>query len=91
MEAIVAVAACEERIYSRTGAYVYDNTCKTTPKGYQELEIANLDTGQGFRIVATPIDRQADDKCKTLRLDHTGEKTVVGGATKTAAQCWAGR
>ena len=91
MEAIMAAAACEERIYSRTGAYVYDNTCITTPRGYAELTIANLNTGQGFRVVATPVGGQADDKCKELRLDHTGAKTVAGGATKTAAQCWAGR
>jgi len=91
MEAVMASASCLERIYSRTGAYVYDNTCKSTPKGYRKLLINNLDTGQGFRIVARPTDGQTHDACKNLRVDHTGKKTVAGGATKTAADCWAGR
>ncbi len=54
MEAILTAAACEERIYSRTGQYIYDNTCKSTPDGYNKLAITNLNTGQGFRIVAIP-------------------------------------
>ena len=91
IEAIMAAAACEERIYSRTGAYVYDDTCKTTPKGYNKLNIANLSAGQGFRIVAVPNGGQLEDKCKRLRLDHTGRKTLAGGPTKTIAQCWGGR
>ncbi len=91
MEAIMAAAACEERIYSRTGAYSFDDTCKTTPEGYQQLVITNLDSSQGFRVVAVPVGRQAEDQCKSLGLDHTGAETVTDGATKPAAQCWAGR
>ncbi len=91
IEAIMTAAACEERIYSRTGAYIYDNTCKTTPKGYNQLNIANLNTGQGFRIIAVPNGSQATDKCKNLRLDHTGRKSLAGGPTKTVDQCWGGR
>ena len=91
MEAILTAAACEERIYSRTGQYIYDNTCKSTPDGYNKLAITNLNTGQGFRIVAIPNGGQAEDGCKRLRLDHTGKKTLSGSPTKTVAQCWAGK
>ncbi len=91
MEEMMASASCLERIYSRTGAYIYDNTCKTTPKGYKKLVIENLDVDQGYRIEARPKDGQTNDACKYLRMSHTGKKTVAGGATKTATECWAGR
>jgi len=91
MEAILTAAGCEERIYSRTGQYIYDNTCKSTPSGYNQLNIANLNTGQGFRIIAIPNGGQAEDPCKRLRLDHTGKKTLSGGPTKTVTECWAGK
>ncbi len=91
MEAVLKSAACLERIYSRTGAYVYDNTCKTTPKGYQKLKIVDSGTvGQEYRITAVPKDRQANDPCFKLRIDHRGRKLVIG-ASKPAAECWAGR
>ncbi len=90
MEAVLESSACLERIYSRTGAYVYDGTCKTTPKGYKKLVIKNIDSGQGYLITAVPKDGQAKDPCYKLRMDHKGRK-LVAGASKTAAECWAGR
>ncbi len=91
MEAVLESTACLERIYSRTGAYIYDDTCKTTPKGYQRLRIVDTGTvGQEYRITAVPKDGQVNDPCFKLRMDHKGRKLVVG-ASKTAAECWAGR
>ncbi len=91
IEAILTAAACEERIYSRTGQYSFDNTCKSTPDNYSKLVITKLNAGQGFRVVAIPKGGQAADPCKRLRMDHTGKKTLSGGPTKTVAECWAGR
>ena len=91
IDAILTAAACEERIYSRTGQYSFDNTCKSRPDNYKKLAITNLNTGQGFRIVAIPNGAQADDPCKRLRLDHTGKKTLSGSPTKSVSECWAGR
>ncbi len=90
MEAVLESSACLERIYSRTRAYIYDNTCKTTPKGYKKLVIKNVDTGQGYLITAVPKDGQTKDPCYKLRMDHKGRK-LVNGASKSAAECWAGR
>ncbi|WP_372966287.1 type IV pilin protein [Marinobacter sp.] len=37
----------------------------------------------GFTLQATPVGGQAGDRCKTLTLKHTGEKTATGGS-----DCW---
>ncbi|MDD2760558.1 MAG: type IV pilin protein [Methylomonas sp.] len=47
-----------------------------------ELEISVV-TASTYTLTATPTGNQANDKCGTLTLTHTGEKSAEGGT-----ECW---
>ncbi|WP_417536847.1 type IV pilin protein [Methylophaga sp.] len=40
-------------------------------------------TKNEFTLQATPVGGQTEDRCKTLTLEHTGEKKASGGS-----DCW---
>lgn len=50
--------------------------------------VVNPLTTTTYTITAAPTGGQVADKCKTLVLDHRGTKTVTGGASLPASDCW---
>lgn len=56
---------------------------------YYDISLSNV-TQTTFTLTATPVSttNQIKDACKNLTLNQAGTKSVAGGATLTADQCW---
>jgi type IV pilus assembly protein PilE len=90
-----------ERNYTVTLSYL-DSAAKPlglpftqTPKGGGAVQYYVLEYDPGapptistFALRAVPKGSQANDKCGTLTLNHTGTKGTVNGYGKTVADCW---
>jgi type IV pilus assembly protein PilE len=90
MGELIELADRMERYYSLNNTYngstlgpdagdVYETT---TEKGNYTLEIISATTTL-FTITATPNGPQANDKCGTLTLSSSGQKSASGGS-----DCW---
>jgi type IV pilus assembly protein PilE len=60
-----------------SGRYRIERTTPTDP----------IDAATRFRLRATPQGAQAQDKCGSFTLTHTGERGLVGN-TALVADCW---
>lgn len=91
IDAILAIAACQERVFTKTNAYAA-NQCDSTRSirgGRYTLGINVANAGQTFTITATAGSGQSGDKCANLTFTSTGVKGVSG--SQSAESCWAGR
>ena len=53
------------------------------------LSFSGAPTASTFTVQAAPTGAQASDKCGTLRLTNTGQKSIVGANSGlTVADCW---
>lgn len=96
--ALARAAQLQERFFTQNGSYkntIADLGGNTSPEKYYNMSVsiqgtAGCTVGGKFYcylLTAQPTGAQASDDCGSLRLDHTGTKSVTGG-TLTAAQCW---
>ncbi len=86
MDALMNTAHRLERCYTQYGTYT-DAACGvalplTSPEGYYSIS-ANPLNATDFTLEAAPQNAQADDKCETLTLTHTGVR-----GTTSALDCW---
>ena len=75
------------------GKLLTNSDGKSSPEGYYIITVSNSVTGQTctasapfncFLLTATTVGvQQADTKCKTLTLNHIGQKGSTGGG-----DCW---
>ncbi len=98
---LVGLANAMERFFTENatyaGATVGSNSGDIFPAqcpvdggtAYYNLAIA-LQTGNSFRVEATPTGAQAADTCGVLGYTNTGEKQAKGGSTTAAdiTECW---
>ncbi len=70
-------------------------TCDTTTSEvYYKLTINTVtpstsSSAASFKLYATPIKQQADDKCGTLILDSTGKRDLIGASSGIQVKdCW---
>lgn len=92
VNALMQVAACQERI--RAGSGHYDTTrCIIQPpgNGYRvSLKPAGNPATPVFEAVARPAIPAPEDLCGALGIDQSGRRWISGAAERLG-QCWGGR
>lgn len=91
IEALLAAAACQERLYIRNNAYNADACEGNSPNGYYAITVTTSNSNQNFVASAAPQGGQTDDNCGTLSITDIGIKTAGGDTGAFARQCWSGR
>jgi len=91
VEALMAAASCQERIYIRANAYDPDACEGGTTNGSYNVTVTTSNGDQNFVASAAPQGPQTDDSCGSLSLTHTGSKTANGQTGAVAATCWTGK
>ncbi len=91
IELMLDAAHCQEQL--RATAFRYDTTrChRVDASGRYELRYEPPDTADTlqFEVIATPLGGQDADRCGTLGLDQSGQRSATGAQGSTA--CWSGR
>lgn len=91
IETLLATAACQERIYTRTNAYDA-NACRgDSSNGFYAISVATSNGNQNFVATAAPQDTQTEDNCGSLTINQTGVKTAGGQSGSFASTCWRGK
>ncbi len=102
MNAMLNLAACQERAYIKLNRYALDR-CGLTDSclfsSNQEYQICMalnrnnaIAANQSFTLTATPQGAQANDSCGNLTLTETGVRgTSVGATDQLIDDCWKGR
>ena len=89
---LLAAAACQEQVRSRSG--FYDTTrCLggfDTERYRLRIEPADAPAAAAFTLIAEPRSIRADDACGALSLDQAGTRGITGNVSALAA-CWGGR
>ena len=92
-EMIQRVAAAEERYYTNFNKYTttlsdLNFTSGISAKTYYLVTPANGTSGdtQTYKLSAVPQGVQANDVCKNLTLDNTGQQAFTGAETN--GKCW---
>lgn len=97
--ALYQAAQWMERAATATGTYpltaAFPATLTTVPSGRYTISVqsppAGATAGVVYTLKATPAGSQVGDKCGTLVLQHTGERSIEGGSVSAAnalAECW---
>lgn len=81
-----------ERFYSQNGTYVGATLpVLESPKDggtkFYDMSFVAAQTATAFQIQAVPKNAQAADKCGSLRVNQTNQKSV-SGATLDSDTCW---
>jgi type IV pilus assembly protein PilE len=81
-----------ERFYSQNGTYVGATLpVLESPKDggtkFYDMSFVAAQTATAFQIEAVPKNAQAGDKCGSLRVNQTNQKSV-SGATLDSDTCW---
>jgi type IV pilus assembly protein PilE len=93
-ETLLQAATWAERVITVTGkvpaAANFPTTLTQTPGG--QYTVSYSVSGETYTVKATPLGAQAQDKCGTLVLKHTGERGIslpAGTAsTDLISECW---
>ena len=91
LEALLAAASCQERIYTRANAYDTAACEGNTTNAIYSITIATSNNNQNFVATAAPQGRQSEDQCGSIAIDHTGVKTAAGLGGTFAQTCWSGK
>ena len=88
VRAMLAVAACQERVRAANGFYDTTRCLEQAPPSRYRLVLqpAGQSRSLEFEVSATPIDGRRD-RCGTLSLNHAGTRAASG----RAPGCWSGR
>lgn len=89
--ALMRAAACQERIRVASGRY-RPGECQIPATDRYRYAIAseNEPAGLDFVITASPLGRQAKDRCGAISLDHNGYRNI-GNDEADPVLCWSGR
>ncbi len=91
IDALMAAAVCQERIYTRTNAYDATQCGRLTVNGNYIITVATQNSDQEFTLTATPQGGQTEDSCGALAVVQTGARQANGSGGTAAARCWAGK
>lgn len=92
-EALMRVAAAQERFYTNRNQYSTNVTAdlglgSTSEKGYYAVSAAFVGgSNQTYVLTATPQTVQANDACHELTINNTGFKAAPSD-TGTNGACW---
>lgn len=89
---LLSAAACQQRYRARHGAF---NTTRCTGNSVSEfyrlrIEPERQSSSHEFVLIAEPLNRQKNDICASLSLDHSGTRGISGPKDRLQ-KCWAGR
>lgn len=92
IEALLAAAACQERIYASEFSYDTRRCVVQDDNGKYELrfEPPEMAALTGFTVLADPVEAQRGDPCGSLSLDQSGVRGISGEASRLR-KCWEGR
>lgn len=92
VRALLAAAACQERVRAQTGYYDTARCLDGAASVAYALRIEPADDGAAlaFTLIAEPLRPRAGDPCGSLSLDQAGTRGISGDADGLAA-CWGGR
>lgn len=81
-----------ERFYTQNGTYVgaglpFAEAPKDGAVKYYDISFVAAQTATNFQVQAVPKNAQSGDKCGSLRVNQSNQKTV-SGTTLDAATCW---
>ncbi len=91
IEALLAAAACQERLFIRNNAYNANQCGGATSNGLYAITVGTTNSNQNFAMKATPQGSQVGDECGTLTLDDRGIKQANATGGDFAITCWAGK
>lgn len=88
---MVEYAQLAERHFTSNGTYAGFNTSLPTQSPREagstaRYRLGYTATGSAFTITATPESSQSADRCGTLTINQTGQKTKSGSAP--LSECW---
>ena len=92
VRALLAAAACQERVRAQAGYYDTSRCVEgamTAAYGVR-IEPPDDDSSLAFTLIAEPLRPRAGDPCGSLSLDQAGTRGISGDAGELAA-CWGGR
>ena len=92
IEKLLAVTACQQRLYAREFGYDTHHCLPPEPGEYYTLRFepaAQADLS-AFRVFADPVGSQASDVCGSLSLDEAGLREI-SGPVEWSRKCWEGR
>lgn len=92
VEAVLAAAACQQRIYAAEFSY-HTGRCTAQPgNGRYRLryEPADTESAEHFTVIAEPQGVQTGDICGSLMIDQAGQRSISGPAARQRS-CWEGR
>ena len=81
-----------ERFYTQNGTYVgavlpVTESPKDGTTKYYDISFVAAQTATAYQIRAVPKNAQLNDKCGTLIINHSNQKSV-SGASLDSATCW---
>jgi len=90
--ALLAAAACQERIYSMESGYDTNRCLATDNSGAYRFrfEPAATASSTSFIVIADPVNSGREDICGSLSLDHSGARGI-SGAAEYLRPCWNGQ
>lgn len=94
INALLEVAACQERIYVRFNQYdtTLCDASATTPNGLYVLGMNTTNSNQNYTLTATAQGGQVNDSCVNLSLTDQGIRgTSASNVAATVANCWKGK
>lgn len=98
IEALLAAASCQERLYTKRNRYDSTaGTCLTntnTASNNYRIRFSKFDAadGQSYTLQARAKNAQLKDSCKNLTLTDKGVRGASGVSGKVKnAQCWKGK
>lgn len=91
IETLLATAACQERIYTRTNAYDANACGGNSSNGFYTISVATSNGNQNFVAAAAPQNTQTEDNCGSLTINQTSAKTAGGQGGGFASTCWKGK
>lgn len=92
IEALLAAAACQERINASEYSYDTRRCLVQDSNGKYELrfEPPEMEALTAFTVLAEPVEVQRGDPCGNLSLDQSGVRGISGAADRLR-KCWEGR
>jgi len=92
IELLLAVAACQERVYATDYSYNTERCLlgDNSGKYVVGIEPANTAVSSVYVVTADPQAGQVDDPCGSLSLDQSGVRGISGPADRLR-KCWEGR
>ncbi len=91
IEALLATAGCQERLFIRNNAYSTDTCGGTSFNDHYLISVTTSNANQNFLASAVPQGSQVADGCQTLTINDKGVRTANSQTGVFAQTCWSGK